>query len=75
MCNVSSFLKYILFQDGITSSRSGYDIELLNKEISHEFIALSQWFSINKLLINFWGSSMHVIYKFKIIQKYNNCNK
>ena len=71
MCNISSFFKYILFADHTTILRSGNDIKLLNKEVNHELIALSQWFSINK----FWKSSMHVIYKFKIIQKCNNYTK
>ena len=52
MCNVSSFLRYILFADDTTIFRSGNDIKLLSKEVDHELIALSQWFSINKLLIN-----------------------
>ena len=52
MCNVSSFFKYILFADDTTILRSGNDIKLLNKEVNHELIALSQWFSINKLSIN-----------------------
>ena len=52
MCNVSSFFKYILFTDDTNIFRSGNDIKLLSKEVNHELIALSQWFSINKLLIN-----------------------
>ena len=52
MYNVSSFFKYILFADDTTIFRSGYDIKLLSKEVSHELIALSKWFSIIKLLIN-----------------------
>ena len=48
MCNVSSFFKHILFADDTTIFRSGNDIKLLNKEVNHELIALSQWFSINK---------------------------
>ena len=71
MCNASSFLKYILFADDTTIFRAGNDIKLLNKEVNQELIALSQWFSINK----FRENSMHVIYKFKIIQKYNNYTK
>ena len=47
MCNVSSFFKYILFADDTTIFRAGNDIKLLNKEVNHELIALSQWFSIN----------------------------
>ena len=52
MCNVSSFLKYILFADDTTIFRSGNDIKSLSKEVNRELIAISQWFSINKLLIN-----------------------
>ena len=52
MCNVSSFFKYILFADDTTILRAGNDIKLINKEVNHELIALSQWFSINKLSIN-----------------------
>ena len=48
MCNVSSFFKYILFADDTTIFRFGNDNKLLNKEVNHELIALSQWFSINK---------------------------
>ena len=33
MCNVSSFLKCILFADDTTISRAGNDIKLLNKEV------------------------------------------
>ena len=53
MCDVSSFFKYILFAVDTTIFRSGYDIILLSKEVSHELVALSQWFYINKLAINF----------------------
>ena len=35
MCNVSSFLKYILFADDTTILRSGNGIELLSKEFYH----------------------------------------
>ena len=52
MCNASSFLKYVLFADDTTISRAGNDIKLLNKEVNHELIELSQWFSINKSSIN-----------------------
>ena len=34
MCNVSSFLKYILIADDTTIFRSGNDIELLSKEVN-----------------------------------------
>ena len=44
MCNVSSFLKYVLFADETTIFRSGNDIKLLSKELNHELIAISQWF-------------------------------
>ena len=50
MCTVSS-LMYILLADD-TIFRSDFDIKLLSKKVSHEVNALSQWFSINKLLIN-----------------------
>ena len=52
MCNVSLLLNYILFADDTTILRSGNDIKLLHKEVNHELIALSKWFSINKLSIN-----------------------
>ena len=52
MCNASSFFKYIFFSDDTTIFRAGNDIRLLNKEVNQELIALSQWFSINKLSIN-----------------------
>ena len=35
MCNVSSFLKYILFADDTTIFRSGNDIKSLSKEVNH----------------------------------------
>ena len=38
MCNVSSFLKYILFTDDTTILRSWYDIKLKSKEVIHELI-------------------------------------
>ena len=52
MCNISSFFKYILFADDTTIFRSGNDIKSLSKEVNHELIAISQWFSMNKLSIN-----------------------
>ena len=41
-----------IFADDTTILRSGNDIKLINKDVNHELIALSQWFSINKLFIN-----------------------
>ena len=53
MCNVSSFIyMYILFAEDTTIFRSGNDIKVIGKEVNHELIAPSQWFSINKLMIN-----------------------
>ena len=49
---VSSFLKYVLFADDTTIIGACNDINLLNKEVNHELIALSQWLSIKKLSIN-----------------------
>ena len=39
---------------------SGNDIKLLRKEVNHELIALSQWFTINKLSMNFEFTNLHI---------------
>ena len=64
---MSTFLKCIISADDTNICRLGYDIKSLNKDVSHEFPAPSQWFYINKLSTTLEKNSIRVIYKFKII--------
>ena len=52
ICNVSKLLNMILFADDTNLFRSGMDIDVLCKEISHELNKLKTWFRVNKLSLN-----------------------
>lgn len=52
LCNVSEFIKFILFADDTNLFMSGKDIQLLSETLNRELIELNIWFKVNKLSLN-----------------------
>ena len=52
ICNVSSFLKCVLFADDTNLFASGNDLNILYKRINVELEKLNNWFKVNKLSLN-----------------------
>ena len=52
LCNVSEFLKFVLFADDTNLFASGDNIETLCNDINRELNKINIWFKINKLSLN-----------------------
>ena len=52
LCNVSQFLKFVLFADDTNIFASGYNINELCERINQELININIWFKVNKLSLN-----------------------
>ena len=52
MCNVTKYLKFILFADDTNLFCSGHDINKLSKMVSDELYKLKDWFAVNRLSLN-----------------------
>ena len=53
LCNVSDFLKFVLFADDTNFFASGDNIANLCENINRELLKINDWFKINKLSLNF----------------------
>ena len=52
LCNVSNFLKFVLFADDANLFASGDNIISLCEEINIELLKINMWFKVNKLSLN-----------------------
>ena len=52
MCNVTKYLKFILFADDTNLFCSGHDINKLSEIVSNELYKLKDWFAVNRLSLN-----------------------
>ena len=52
ICNISEFLKFVLFADDTNIFASGTNIDELCKNINSELEKLNEWFITNKLSLN-----------------------
>ncbi len=52
LCNVSKFLKFVLFADDTNLFTSGRDIESLCEVVNVELAKINLWFKLNKLSLN-----------------------
>ena len=60
LCNVSEFLKFVLFAEDTNLFASGDNIVSLCNEINKELYKINVWFRINKLSLNLNKTSMSV---------------
>ena len=52
LCNVSDFLKFVLFADDTNLFASGDNVKILCENINRELLKINDWFKINKLSLN-----------------------
>ena len=69
LCNVSEFLKFVLFADDTNIFASGINIEELIKQVNKELKNVNKWFVTNKLSLNVSKTNFMI---FSNRKEYNN---
>ena len=72
LCNVSKFLKCVLFADDTNLFASGNNINTLCEQINDELSKINKWFSINKLSLNLSKTNFIIFSKKSISEAHIN---